>query len=86
MFSVELFADHRVLVEDSKRNLLKNLDLLNRDQKIISIRIKVNKTRTMIISNRDKSLKIVTEGYKIKHVSDLKYLGSITEANNNTKK
>lgn len=49
-----LFTDDMVIIADSERNLQESLECLNRELKKINMRINVNKTKSMIISARDK--------------------------------
>lgn len=76
-----MFRGNMVLLADTKKNLQYNLTLLEEELRQINMNIKIEKTKTMIISNKTKSDVVCLDKKRIKQVEYFQYLGAIIKEN-----
>lgn len=69
------YADDMVLIARDEKMLNKNVRIYNRALKTINMKINDNKTKIMVISNKERKHQINVEEEKLEQVKSFKYLG-----------
>ena len=72
------FADYQAMVSNSSEGLQRLMDGLDRAADEYSMRININKTKTMVISKTEgKKVEIKVGQHQVEQVEQFKYLGSV---------
>lgn len=74
-----IFADDIVLLATSERNLQHNLNIWMGVLEAKGMRINIDKTKTVLISNEEKEMNISMEMTAVGQVDDIKYLGAVID-------
>lgn len=81
-----MFADDMLLLSETPEGLQTSIDKFSDYCDDWQLRVNINKTKTMIFSNRNKDLSHITFKYKndiLEHVKEFKFLGNLITQNGN---
>ena len=76
-----MFADDMALMAGTEKDVQYNIAVMEEELAKINMKIKVGKTKIMIIARTRKSHAIIPNGTQIEQVEHFKYLGAIIEEN-----
>lgn len=74
------FADDIILFANTQEKLKKNVGLWKEVLESQGLFLNINKTKAMVISNDEKSIKMIVNEETIEQVNSYKYLGSIVDS------